>query len=137
MTPGRLLWSLSASGLGTTLAAAGNSGGWQAPGPPPWTPDAITPVDLRFTDDLWLTAFCSGTAGSSLTASLGIYDDLGNRFTVGTTTPAVSATGTGGSLSLGLHGGAASNFVVLPSWGQVAWSVTGTFSGCEIALFGR
>lgn len=45
----KLLWSLTASGGGTTLSAAGNSGNWAGNGPGHLFPQvsAETPIDLR------------------------------------------------------------------------------------------
>jgi hypothetical protein len=142
--PVRLIWSLTASGLGTTLSTAGNSGTWANPGPPPWTPNALTPVDLRWVDDLWLSVSAAGGAGTSLKAQLNLYDDQGNLFQFITgTTPLLGTTAItsapGSAIAFGgRHGGGGSgNYFVPSSWGQVAWATTGTFTGVEIALYGR
>jgi hypothetical protein len=63
-SPARLIWSLAASGLGTTLTSNGNSGGWPTPPITPAIQNAMTPVDLRDVEDLWLTALCTSHAGT-------------------------------------------------------------------------
>lgn len=134
----RLIWSLTSSGL-TALSANGNSGGYTAT-----TPNAKTAVDLRRTDDLWLSVVAAGGAGTSLKAQLNLYDDLGNlfQFITGTTpllgTAAITVAPGSAIVFGGRHGGGGSgNYLVAPEWGQVAWSVTGPFTGVEIALYGR
>src|ERR1017187_2461149 len=142
--PVRLIWSLSSSGLGTALAAAsGNSGAYQAPGVPPWTPNALSAIDLRYIEDVWLTVAVTtvgGTGTPTLTVVLNVFDDLGNAFLIaGSSITATSAT-KASQVSLGKHGGAASNSITFPAWGQVAWSASGTaptFTGTEISLWGR
>ena len=142
--PVRLIWSLSNSGLGTTLGAtAGNSGAYQTPAVPPWTPNALSAIDLRYIEDVWLTAFVTtvgGTGTPTLTVVLNVFDDLGNKFLITGSSITATASGTGSQISLGKHGGAASNYNVFPAWGQVAWSATGTtptFTGTEISLWCR
>ena len=147
--PGRVVWSLAASGLGTTITAAGNSGGYTAASPTVLNaPNARTPVDLRYVDDLWLSCIVTGTIGGTATptliVSLGAFDDLGNLFPSLLTLAGVTATGSAGAkvAFAGKHGtgGGASAYIVPPEWGQVAWTVSGTtpsFSGVEITLYGR
>ena len=140
----KLIWSLANSGLGTTIgAASGNSGAYATTGPPPWTPNALTPVDLRFVEDVWLavaTTTVGGTGTPTLTVVLNVFDDLGNSFLItGSSITATSAVKSS-QISLGKHGGSAANYIVFPSWGQVAWSASGTtpsFTGTEISLWGR
>jgi hypothetical protein len=144
----RRIWSLAGSGLGTTISAGGNSGAWQAPAPPPWSPNAVTPVDLRDVNDIWLTCCVMGAIGGtgspSLTVSLNLFDDSGNLFP-GVSVAAVTATGAGiggggKSVAAGAHGAAASSFLILPDWGQVSWVVAGTtpsFTGVDISLWAR
>ena len=144
--PARLIWSLSNSGLGTTISAAGNSGAWQAPGVPPWTPNALTPIDLRYVEDVWMTVATTtigGTGSPSLTLSLNVFDDKGHLFNAyafssgGILTASVLTA----QVSLGKHGSAASAYIVFPEWGQVSWTIGGTatptFPGTEISLYGR
>lgn len=131
----RLIWSLTASGKGTTLTADGNSG--------PYTSgvDLATAVDLRDVTDVWLSARVSGavTGGApSLVASLDVYDAQGNLFPAVLSTAAIAATLTGKTVSGGLHSGGA-NALVLPAWGRVSWTAgtTPSFVGVEISLYGR
>jgi len=139
----RLIWSLTSAGLatGTTLSANGNSGGYTAS-----TPNNRSAVDLRRVDDIWLSVIAAGGAGTSLKAQLNLYDDQGNLFSLlassGTTpilaTPAITAAPGYAVVFGGKHGGGGGgNYLVASEWGQVAWTVTGTFTGVEIALYGR
>lgn len=133
----RVLWSLAASGLGTTLAAGGNSNpnGWNT-----GNANARSTLDLRDVTDVWVSAYVAGavTGGApSLVVNLDVYDDLGNLFAAAQSTTAISTTTTGQSASVGLHTGGAKT-MVLPSWGRISWTVgTGSFAGVEIAVFGR
>jgi len=137
--PARLIWSLTGSALGTTLAADGDSGGWDQS-----NLNAVTPVDLRDVEDVWLTALCTGHSGTTptLTVSLNVFDDGGNAWQA-LALAAINTDGVGGGkqASSGLHGGAASSYFVLPSWGQVAWAIGGsaspTFTGVDISLWAR
>lgn len=146
--PGRVVWSLTASGLGTTITAAGNSGGYTAASPTVLNaPNARTPVDLRYVDDIWLSCIATGAVTGttpSLVVSLGMFDDLGNLFPTLLAVPAVTTAGSAGAkvAFAGKHGtgGGASAYLVPSEWGQVAWTVSGTtpsFSGVEITLYGR
>jgi len=142
--PVRLLWSLAGSNLGTTINAAGNSGAYQQPGPPPWTPNALTPVDLRHVDDVWLTVQAATVSGGtpSLTVSLGAFDDQGNLYSSLVSVPALTAAGAAGrqQIAAGRHGASAGTYLVFPAWGQVAWAVSGTtpvFGAVDISLWGR
>lgn len=132
----RVLWRLSESGIGTTLSASGNSGSFNAA-----TINAVTAVDLRFTTDIWLSAFVAGSvsgASPSLVANLDVYDCSGNLFGAVLATAAISATATGKFVSGGLHSAGATNGqITFPEWGRVSWTVTGTFNGAEIMLLGR
>lgn len=138
-TWGRLLWSLQNSGKGPAIAASGNSGPWALPVPP--ADFAASPVQLGKVSDVLLTVTCTGATGTSpsLTASLYGFDDQGNLIGPFITTTAL--TGAGGQFaSGGLHAATAAAYAVLPIWGQVAWTVTGTtpsFAGTEICLYGR
>lgn len=133
----RVLWSLTASGLGTTLGAAGNSNpnGWNAT-----NANARSTLDLRDVTDVWVSAYAAGavTGGApSLVVNLDVYDDAGNLFAAVQSTTAITGTTSGQAASVGLHTGGA-KAMVLPSWGRVSWTVgTGSFAGVEIAVFGR
>lgn len=138
----KLIWSLSASALGTTISAAGNSGTWPTIQPQPIR-NAVTPVDLRRADDMWLSVIAAGGAGTSLKVQLNFYDDLGNLFQFSTgTTPlfgvTVAAAPGQAIVFAGRHGAAGGSYLVASEWGQVAWSATAyPFTGVEIALYGR
>jgi hypothetical protein len=135
--PVRLIWSLSGSGLGTTLSANGNSGAYQTTGPPPWTPNYLSAVDLRYIDDVWMTVSVTAvTSSPSLVVKLNVFDDLGNTFAAYAFT-AITAAGSA-QVSLGKHGSAATAYIVFPAWGQVLWTCSGgTTTGTEISLWGR
>lgn len=131
----KVLWRLSQSGMGTTLTASGNTGGYNAA-----TINAVTAIDLRRVTDLALMVYAGTVTGTtpSLTVSLGIYDAAGNLFPAVLSTAAL--TGIGGKVAYaGLFSGGTSQ-IVFPEWGQIAWAVTGTtpsFSQLEISLYGR
>jgi|SRR5580704_7301789 hypothetical protein len=138
-----LIWSLAGSGLGTTISANGNSGAYAAN-----TDYAYrTPVDLRWTDDLTITAYVAGAVTGttpSLTVQLGFYDDQGNLFQPSTlkltAITAQSNATTAQFLAVGRHAGSAGTYIALPEWGQIAWTVTGTtpvFNQVEIAVYAR
>lgn len=136
----KLIWSLNASGLGTTLTGNGNSGAWSSA-----NPNRMTPIDLRRVDDLTITAYVAGAVTGttpSLTIQFGFFDDQGNlfqptAFKLTAITAASSAT-TAQFLAIGRHAGSAGTYIALPEWGQIAWTLTGTtpsFGGVEIALY--
>lgn len=134
-----LIWSLSGSGLGTTINAAGNSGNWAIPGP---NADYFTPVPLGAFTDLGLFVHCGTPTGTtpSLTVQLDLYDDAGNLFPQVMKTAGITAAGSAAPVFTGLRGGAAGLYVVMTNWGRVSWTLTGTtpvFPGVEIQLFGR
>jgi hypothetical protein len=135
-----LLWSLASAGLptGTTLSAAGNSGGYNG-----LTPNSASAIDLRHSDDYWLSAVAV-TGGTNLKVQLNLYDDQGNLFQfISGTTPLLGITvssAPGQAIAFaGRHGGGStgSNYLVPAAWGQIAWTVTGTMTGVGIALYGR
>lgn len=136
-----LIWSLTTSGLGTTLTTSGNSGGYSTA-----NPNARTAIDFRFgwADDIWLSASATGGAGTNLIVILDAYDAQGNLFGgstgLGQGTP-MSVTLATAPLSKvtfgGRHGGAGGAYFVLPEWGQISWTLTGSMTGCEISLYGR
>lgn len=136
--PGRLIWSLALSGLGTLINAAGNSGAWQV-----GNQNAMSPVDLRGVEDGWLNCFATGVAGTSphLTVTMNAFDNVGNPWKVISLADVTAQALAGGQqASFGKHGGGATNYALLPAWGQVAWAVTGsgaTFTGVQIELWGR
>lgn len=137
MEPVRVVWSLASSGLGTTLTAAGNSGGWAN------IPNVESAVDLRYVDDVAVTAAVTGTVTGTtpaLNVQLDLFDAIGNLILqVGKLTSALTATAQSSMFSVGKHAGTGQ--VVLSSWGRISWTVTGTasptFGGVEISVFGR
>jgi hypothetical protein len=134
--PGKLIWSLANSGPATTLSGAGNSGGWSNTG---LTPNALTALDLRFVDDLALYVFVTSiTSAPTFKVQIDGYDDLGNLFPAIAATANITAAGAAVPVYIGKHGGATTNFVVLPLWGRVSWTCSGgSVNGVEIALWGR
>ena len=128
----RLIWSLTASGGGTTITTSGNSGSYTAT-----AQNARTAVDLRRIDDLWLSLNAAGGAGTAATVQLDAYDDQGNLFAQLLKATLASAPGQAVAFG-GRHGGGGSgSYFVLPEWGRVSWALTGSMTGAEIALFGR
>jgi hypothetical protein len=137
----KLIWSLAASGEGTTLSAAGNSGSWAGNGPGDWPPavNAETPVDLREITDVVLMVTVGGVTGApAFVVSLDLYDNLGNLFAAVLSTASLAAAGSK-TVTGGLHGGSASSYLVLPEWGRVSWSglTSDSVTGTQIALYGR
>jgi hypothetical protein len=126
-----LIWSLTASGQGTTITTSGNSGSYTAT-----TPNARTAVDLRWTDDVWLSISATAGAGTSLTVQVDGYDDQGNLFAQLLKATLASSPGTA-VVFAGRHGGASTSYAVFPEWGRVSWALTGSMTGCEICLYGR
>jgi len=137
-----LLWSLTSQSLatGTTISAAGNSGPYNG-----LTPNNSTTVDLRHSDDYWLSATAAGGAGSNLKVQLNLFDDQGNIFQfISSATPLLGVTvasAPGQAIAFaGRHGGGStgSNYLVPSPWGQVAWTIgSGSMTGVNIALYGR
>lgn len=137
----KLLWSLTASGDGTTLTAAGNSGNWAGLGPGHLFPQvsAETPIDLRDAADVVLMVTVGGVTGTpAFVVSLDIFDDLGNAFAGVLSTASLAAAGSK-TIAGGLHGGSASSYLVLPRWARVSWTglTSASVTGTQIALFGR
>ncbi len=132
----RLIWSLTDSGLGTTITTAGNSGAWSGTGA---AFAALTPVDLRDATDVALMVTVGGITGTpAFTVLLNVFDDLGNAYASGITTTSI-ATASSALISGGMHG-LTGKQLILPAWGQVAWTQTGggaSVTGVEIALYGR
>lgn len=138
----KILWSLAASGLGTTISGAGNSGNWPAgngPGNDFPQADFETPVDLRDIQDVALFVNVGGiTSAPAFLVQLDLYDDAGNLYLQVLKTASLAAAGSAAPVYAGLHGGAASSYLVLPGWGRVSWTCTGgTVTGTSILLYGR
>lgn len=127
----RLLWSLAASGTGTAITTSGNSGPYNAA-----SPNARTAVDLRRAEDVWLSVFAGGGSGTAATVQVDAYDDLGNLYLQVLKVTLASAPGQAVA-SGGMHGGGAGAYVIFPEWGRVSWSLTGSMTGVEIALYAR
>lgn len=130
----KVIWSLSASGIGTTISGNGNSG------PYTFTPPAdqgSSPVDLGEVTDVGLFVNATGKTGSpSMVVSLGVFT-AGVLFPSVLATAAITATGPAAPAYGGVRAGS-SNYFVLPHYGQVAWTITGgSFTGVEITLIGR
>jgi hypothetical protein len=138
----KVLWSLAASGLGTTISGAGNSGDWAGNGPGDILPQADfeTPVDLRDIQDVALFVNVGGITGTpAFTVTLNVFDDLGNAYATSLTSGSIATARTVAAYA-GLHGAGASEYLVPPSWGQVAWTQTGagaSVTGVQIELCGR
>ena len=131
----RLLWSLQASGIGTTISGNGNSGAWSSA-----NPSQESAIEFRWADDLALFVFVASiTSTPTLKAQIDVYDDLGNLFPSVAATANITAAGAAAPVYIGRHGGAtAATFVVLPSWGRVSWTCSGgSCVGTEIALYAR
>ena len=140
----KLLWSLVASGIGTTIAGNGASNGWQGNEPGDWPPaySQETAIDLRDVEDIALMINVAAITGSpSLSVAVNGYDDQGNELpNLIETTAAITAAGMTYVGPAGLHGVAAGSYLVLPRWAQVAWQFSGSSSslnGVEISLIGR
>lgn len=132
----RLIWSLSGSGLGTTISASGNSGPYLFTAPAGF---GSSPVDLGNATDLALYVYAAGKTGSpSVTVSLNAFAAGGQVFTL-MSTAAITNSGAATPVFGGLHGPTAGTYFISPHWGQVAWAYTGTgnLSGVEISLIGR
>lgn len=137
----KVLWSLTATGAGTTLSAAGNSGTWAGNGAGDLYPQvsAETAIDLRDSPDVVLMVTVGNVTGTpAFVVSLDVYDDLGNAFPGVLSTASLAATGSK-MVAGGLHGGSASTYLVLPRWGRVSWTglTSASVTGTEIALYGR
>ncbi len=131
----KLIWSLAAN-LGTVITTSGNSGPYTPPGPnSPLAGNARTAVDLRRVDDVWLSVFATGGAGTSATVQVDGYDDQGNLFAQLLKVTLASAPGSAVAFG-GRHSGS-SSYLVLPEWGRVSWALTGSMTGVEICLYAR
>lgn len=126
----KLLWNSPSSGLGTTLAGAGDStnGG------------VLPPIDTRDVCDLVLSVTTGAPGGTSpsLTVQVDMQDACGNWITAVITTPAITTAKTTVVYG-GLHIGGA-NAVVLTGRTRISWTVTGagaSFPNAQISLIGR
>ena len=137
----RVLWSLAPSGLGTTISGAGNSGGWQGDTPGDDVPqvDFETAVDLRDIQDVALLVTVGGiTSAPAFQVQLDVLDDAGNLYAQVLKTASLSAPGSAAPVYAGLHGGAASSYLVLPSWARVSWTCAGgTVTGVASIFLSR
>jgi hypothetical protein len=134
--PVRLIWSLSSSGLGTTISGAGSSGSYTAAG------NIKSAVDLRYVDDLeLLVTVTSKTATPTFAVQFGFFDDQGNLYAPSNLNLPVTLTSTPATalLAAGRHAGQANTYYTFPEWGQIAWTLTGggSVNGVEITLYGR
>lgn len=132
-----LIWSLTSSGIGTTISGNGNSGSYTAT-----AQNARTAVDLRYgwADDLEIMVYVTGiTSTPSLVAGLGIYDAQGNLYKPSALAATAVTSAAGSSLlAIGRHGATAGTYINVPEWGQVYWTCSGgTATGVEISLYGR
>ena len=132
----RLIWSLSASGLGTTISASGNSGAFTFPAGSGY---GSSPVDIGRATDLGLFVYAATKSGTpSVTVNLNVFGPAGQLFTVASTA-AITNSGAATPVYCGLNGPTAGTYAVLPHWAQVAWAYTGSgnLGGVEIILIGR
>lgn len=126
----RTLWTLSGSGLGSTLSASGNSG----------------LVSVGAVADVWLAVTVTGTpTGTTPTLDVGIdvQDPDGNWYPgVAKITQLTTSAGRGTAYA-GLHMpvvASTSAALVLPEWCRVSWTLGGTspvYPGTSISLVGR
>lgn len=119
--------TLVQSGIGTELKASGSSGNWPTPPYDPGKYNAMTPVDLRDVNDVTLLVSVGNAGGTSPSMKVGldVFDDQGNLYPNIIQTAAIAATGQAAPVYAGAHG-AATAFVIFPSWGRVNWVITGT-----------
>lgn len=136
-----LLWSLSGAGLGGTISAAGNSGGWGDTPPASFPSSAIS---LDPVTDIQLMVWLTGKSGTPvLTVQLGYYDSQGHLFAPSsllipnTTFSSLTLPG-GATLNAGSRAGAAGTYVNFSQWANIAWTCSGgSYTGAEIELWGR
>lgn len=129
------LWSLIGSGASSTITASGSSGAYTASA-------VVKALDVSHAADLTLFITVAGATGTSpsMTVKVNLFDDQGNSYSPTPLTGAAITAAVQQELSAGLHGGSASAYLVVPTWAQVVWTVTGTtpsFTGCQFALYGR
>jgi hypothetical protein len=127
------IWTLSGSGLGTNLTVSGSSdpNGWQA------NSNYHSQIDLRDVADVWLAVSVSAIgATTTLQVQLDFYDNDGNLYPAQLQLAAALSAAGQASIAGGLH--IASKPLVLPEWGRVSWTVTGSNGvTADISLYGR
>jgi hypothetical protein len=132
----RLIWSLANSGLGSTIAGSGNSGGWSSA-----NVNAETLLDLRWTNDLAIMVSAASIVSSpTLTVALDGYDDQGNPFPgLVKVTALTGAASAGAQIAAGgSHAPTAGTYIVFPAWGRISWTCSGgSTTGTEIAVYAR
>jgi hypothetical protein len=129
----RLIWSLATSGKSTTITTSGDSGPWAVAD----NGARYSAVDLRWADDIWLSVSAAGGAGSAATVQLDAYDDQGTLFPQLLKVTLAAAPGQAVAFG-GRHGGGGSgSYFVLPQWGRISWTLTGSMTGAGIALYAR
>lgn len=136
----RVIWSLAGSALGTVISEAGNSGTWRVPNATPPASNPQSPVNLQDVTDMSLLISVGSVTGSpSVTFSLNVFDPQGNAYPTEIATSAITAAGKT-LISGGLHAPAAGSYLVLPQWGQVAWTAPGSdasLNDVQITVYGR
>jgi hypothetical protein len=136
----RRIWSLQYAQPGaSSIAANGNSGAWPANSPTPsGQRNRMTPVDLRDVNDLAVMVSIAAIVSTpTIKVSVNVFDDFGNLYPLpGMATANLTAAGAA-MIAGGSHGGA-TNYFVLPDWGQIAWTCSGgSATGVEIEVWGR
>lgn len=132
----KLLWSLSGSGLGTTISAAGNSGGFGDTAPASFP---SSPITCGLCADIQLLINVGGvTSTPSFKVQVGYFDSKGNLYQpTGLQTAAITAAGQT-ILNAGSRGGAAGTYFIFPEFLQVSWTCSGgSVTGVSIDLWGR
>lgn len=130
------LWTLTGSGLTSTITGNGNSTSGAGP-------DAGGVIDSRDVTDLVLTVNVTSVSGTNPTLMVQVdMEDANGNWISGVVKLAANITAAGTYVVYGgLHGGAASSYVVLTGRVRVAWTIGGTasptFTGTTIALTGR
>ncbi len=121
----RTVFSLAASGMGTTLSGAGAT--------------STPPIDVLDCTDLWLATSIKGTATGTtptLLVQVDALDHQGNVFAQILKLTSITSAPATGSGYVGLH----SSGVVLPRFVQITWTLGGTtpvYPQVEISLTGR
>lgn len=134
------LWSLSGSGLGSTISGAGNSGGDVDTAPADFMSSAVS---LDPCSDFQLMVYVTGkTLTPTFAVQLGYFDNLGHLFTPSSLNLPVTVTSVPATafLNAGVRAGSggSSVYFAFPNWGQVSWTCTGgTVTGVELELWGK
>ncbi len=135
-----LLWSLSGSGLGSTISAAGNSGAWGDNAPATYPSSAIS---LDPCSDFQLMVYVNGkTSTPTFAVQLSYFDSQGHLFSPTSLNLPVTVTTVPATayLNAGVRAGSggSSVYFAFPNFGQVSWTCTGgTVTGTEIELWGK